>query len=156
MSIQVISFNCILKSTTGQIISTTYNNEVLAAQHTDGGYLNGLAPKLQNLVTGEKRSIELSAQDAYGFYDPKKIILFPKNKLPKNIRVGESIQIAGKSGKIRTYKIMQLHDNMVTLDANHPLAGQDLIFEIDVISARDASTAEIEDSTSVISEQLLH
>jgi len=155
MSIQVVSFNCILKNKTGQIISTTYNSEVLTAQNAVGG-LNGLALKMKNLVKGEKRSIELSAEEAYGFYDPKKIILFPRNKLPKNVRVGAAIQIAGKSGQIRSYKVIQLHGSMASLDANHPLAGQDLIFEIDVISARDASVEEIEESSNAISEQLLH
>lgn len=156
MSIQVVSFNCILKNKTGQIISTTYNNEVLTALNVESGLLNGLTLKMQNLVKGEKRSIELSAEEAYGFYDPKKIILFPRNKLPKNIRIGETIQIAGKSGQIRSYKIIQIHGSMASLDANHPLAGQDLVFEIDVISARDASAKEIEDSSNVISTQLLH
>lgn len=156
ISIQVVSFNCILKSKTGQLISTTCNREVLTTQQIDGSVLNGLALGLQNLVEGEKRCITLSAQEAYGFYDPKKIIFFPKNKLPKTIKAGDSIQIAGKSGQLRSYKIIKLHDNMATLDANHPLAGQDLIFEIDVISARDASSEEIEESTNVISQQLLH
>lgn len=156
MSIQVISFNCLLKNKAGQLISTTYNRDVLSAQDTDAGFLKGLAIKMQNLVIGEKRSIELTAEEAYGFYDPKKIVLFPKTRLPKNARVGETVQIAGKSGEIRSYKIIQLHGNMATLDANHPLAGQDLIFEIDVISARDASASEIEESGRKISEQLLH
>lgn len=156
MSIQVVSFNCILKSKTGQIISTTYNREVLAAQSAEGGFLKGLAEKMQNLVEGEKRHIELGAEEAYGFYDPKKIILFPKSKLPKNTRVGESVQIVGKSGQIRSYKIIHSHGNMLSLDANHPLAGQDLIFEIDVVSAREASLDEIQESSNVVSEQLLH
>ncbi len=156
MSIQVVSFNCLLKNKTGQLISSTYNHDVLAAQDSDAGILKGLAVKMQNLVDGEKRSIELTAEEAYGFYDPKKIIFFPKVKLPKNIRVGVTVQITGKSGQIRSYKVLQLHDNMATLDANHPLAGQDLIFEIEVISARAASASEIEESGKPISSQLLH
>jgi FKBP-type peptidyl-prolyl cis-trans isomerase SlyD len=156
MSIQVVSFNCVLKSKTGQFISSTYNREVLTAQQAEGALLNGLALGLQNLVAGEKRQVSLTAQQAYGFYDPQKVIFFPRNKLPKHTRVGESIQIAGKSGQIRTYKVLQLHDNMITLDANHPLAGQDLIFEIDVISAREALPEEITESANPIAVQLLH
>lgn len=156
MSIQVISFNCLLKNKTGQLISSTYNHDVLSAEDNEAGILKGLATKMQNLVGGEKRSIELTAEEAYGFYDPKKIIFFPKVKLPKNIRVGVTVQITGKSGQIRSYKVLQLHDNMATLDANHPLAGQDLIFEIEVISARAASASEIEESGKPVSSQLLH
>lgn len=156
MTIQVVSFNCLLKNKTGQLISSTYNHDVLAAEDSNGSLLKGLALKMQNLVNGEKRSIELPAEEAYGFYDPAKIIFFPKVKLPKTVRVGGTVQITGKSGQIRSYKVLQLHDNMATLDANHPLAGQDLIFEIEVISARAASAHEIEESGNMVSGQLLH
>ena len=59
------------------------------------------------------------------------MILFPKKNLKKDLRVGEIISIAGKSGAIRSYKVSQIHQDMVSLDGNHPLAGQDLIFEIE-------------------------
>ena len=157
MSIQVISFNCILKSRTGQLISTTYNREVLTAlQKSEDTLLIGLTRELQNVVQGEKRRIVLNAQDAYGFYEPSKVILFPKNKLPRHMKEGENIKIAGKSGQIRSYKVLKIHDHMISLDGNHPLAGQDLVFEIDVLSAREASNEEIQDSANVVSQQLLH
>jgi FKBP-type peptidyl-prolyl cis-trans isomerase SlyD len=98
----------------------------------------------------------VSAEEAYGFYDPKKVILFPKKKLPQGLRIGQSVSIAGKSGTIRTYVVLQFHDDMVSLDANHPLAGQDLIFEIEALEARDATPEEIEESSNVVSSQLLH
>ena len=156
MKVQIISFNCILKNKTGQLISNTFNREVLAAEQIEGSPLNALARQLQNLVKGEKRQISLTAQEAYGFYDPAKIILFPKRKLPKHIRTGETLQIVGKSGQVRSYKVVQLHHDMASLDGNHPLAGQDLIFEIDVVSARDASVEEIRDSANPMSVQQLH
>lgn len=156
MSIQVVSFNCLLKNSTGQFISSTYNRDVLSAQPGDPGFLKGLAIKMQNLVMGEKRSIELSAEEAYGFYDPKKIILFPIEQLSRNIFVGETIRIAAKGGRIRSYRVIHLHGTMATLDFNHPLAGQDLIFEIDVISARDALDSEIAEAADLNPVNLLH
>ncbi|MEQ1666660.1 MAG: hypothetical protein ABL927_14945, partial [Bdellovibrionales bacterium] len=117
MSTQIVTFNCILKNKTGQIIGSTYNHDILTA-NSENGLLSGLTLKMQNLVKGEKRSIEVSAKDAYGFYDPKKVILFPRNKLPKNIRIGENVQIVGKSGQIRNYKIIHTHGSMASLDAN--------------------------------------
>jgi FKBP-type peptidyl-prolyl cis-trans isomerase SlyD len=156
MGIQVVSFNCILKSRTGQLISSTFNNEVLAANQAEGGMLSGLVSALQNLVKGEKRLINLTAAEAYGFYDPSKVILFPRNKLPKHLKTGQKIQIVGKSGAIREYKLIELHTNMASLDGNHPLAGQDLIFEIEVLSAREASESEIAESANTVVEQVLH
>ncbi|KYG65565.1 hypothetical protein AZI86_00345 [Bdellovibrio bacteriovorus] len=156
MSVQVISFNCLLKNKAGQVISTTFNRDVLNSSTSEGVVLKGLAEGLQGLRKGERRSISLSAEEAYGLYDPKKVILFPKNKLPNNFKVGTSVTIRSKTGTMRTYKILQLMDSFAYLDGNHPLAGQDLIFEIEAISVRDASPEEIEDSISVVGNQILH
>lgn len=156
MHIQVISFKCILKSRTGQLISSTVNRDVLASEPMAGVQLSGLSAAMQNLKPGEKRSIQLTAQEAYGFYDPKKVILFPRNKLPRHVKIGQTIQVVSKTGITRVYKVIEFHGSMVTLDENHPLAGQDLIFEIEVLSARNASEEEIAESHNEIGVQLLH
>lgn len=157
MGTQVITFNCLLKNKAGKFISSTFNREVLTLIEDDqGAMLSGLAKGLQNIKKGEKRTISLSAKEAYGFYDPSKVILFPRKKLPPNLRIGESITIVSKSGIHRTYRIAQFHDDMASLDGNHPLAGQDLVFEIEALDAREATRNEIEASLNMVSTQLLH
>lgn len=156
MSAQVISFNCLLKNKSGQVISTTFNRDVLTCVPDKNVMLLGLSKGLQNLVKGEKRSIFLAAEDAYGLYDPQKLILFPRKKLPQELRLGQSVSIIGKSKTLRTYRVALLHGDMVTLDGNHPLAGQDLIFEIEALEARDATREEIDESLNPVSTQLLH
>lgn len=98
----------------------------------------------------------LVAEEAYGLYDPKKIILYPRNKLPQTIKKGERIHILTKSGLQKTYLVLELFSNLVSLDGNHPLAGQDLVFEIETLAARDATKKEIDDSLNVLSKQLLN
>lgn len=156
MSIQVISFNCLLKNKAGQFISSTFNRDVLNSLENPEAMLYGLAKGLQNLKKGERRSIALTASEAYGLYDPQKVIFFPKSKLPQHVRVGETISIVGKSGTVRVYKVLHLHDDMVSLDGNHPLAGQDLVFEIEALAARAATADEIDDSLNLFSAQRLH
>jgi FKBP-type peptidyl-prolyl cis-trans isomerase SlyD len=156
MSIQVISFNCILKNKAGHLISSTFNRDVLSDSNSDNTLLNGLAKGMQNLIKGERRSISLSAEEAYGLYEPKKVILYPRTKLPRHTQVGEVITITSKSGVRRSYRVMAFHDDMASLDGNHPLAGQDLIFEIETIDAREATSEEIESSTRAITSQVLH
>jgi FKBP-type peptidyl-prolyl cis-trans isomerase SlyD len=153
---QIVSFNCLLKNKAGKFISQTYNRDVLTAVEDTQALLQGLSQGLQNLKKGEKRLINLSAGEAYGFYDPKKIILYPIQKLSKDIRVGQTVTIIGKSGAARTYVVAQLHDNMASLDGNHPLAGQDLVFEIEALDVRDATTEEIKTASSVATTQMLH
>ncbi len=156
MKIQVISFNCLLKNKAGRFISSTFNREVLNAVEVKNSMLSGLAKGLQDLKKGEKRVIALTAEEAYGLYDPTKVILYPKKKLPQPSRLGETISIVGKSGATRVYTLTQIHDDMVSLDGNHPLAGQDLVFEIETLDARQATQTEIDDSLNVVSHQLLH
>jgi FKBP-type peptidyl-prolyl cis-trans isomerase SlyD len=157
MPIQVISFNCLLKNKAGRFLSSTFNRDVLNAVEDDkAATLNGLARGLQNLSKGEKRIISLTAQEAYGFYDPKKVILYPRKKLPANLRIGESITIVSKKGIHRTYVLLQFHDSLASLDGNHPLAGQDLIFEIEALEARSATDREIAAAANGISRQLLN
>ncbi len=156
MSIQVISFNCVLKNKAGKFISSTFNRDVLATSKDPNAMLAGLANGLKDLKKGEKRTISLSAEEAYGLYDPQKVILYPKKKMNQKLAVGESITIIGKSGKSRLYRVLQYHDDMVSLDGNHPLAGQDLIFEIETIDAREATREEVDESVHAFHTNLLH
>lgn len=157
VSIQVISFKCILKNTVGTVISSTFNRDVLTAGQNDQTVmLSGLTKGLQNLIKGEKRSISLSAEEAYGLYDPKKVVFFPRKKLPNTTKKGELINIVSKSGIQRSYRVLELHSDFVSLDGNHPLAGQDLVFEIEALEARDATNEEINESVNVVATQLLN
>ncbi len=156
MSSQVISFNCLLKNKAGRLISSTFNRDVLNSSEKNSDLLLGLAQGLQNLKKGELRKISVSAEEAYGLYDPKKVILFPKKKIPFQTKIGETVSIAGKSGTLRTYTVLEFHDDLVSLDGNHPLAGQDLIFEVEVLEARQATEYELEGSQTVLKRPLLN
>jgi FKBP-type peptidyl-prolyl cis-trans isomerase SlyD len=155
---QIVSFNCTLKNKYGTFISSSINRNVLTSLPGGSGLLGGLASGLQDLKTGEKRSIALSAEHAYGFYDPAKVILFPLKRVPDaaHLRPGQSITIVGKSGEARVYKVMQVFGETVSLDGNHPLAGQDLVFEIETLDVRDATAEEIFDAQNLVAAQLLH
>lgn len=159
IGIQIVSFNCVLKNKAGNLISSTFNREVIIAAEKQDGLLSGLVNGLQNLKEGEKRSISLEASQAYGFYDQKKVILYPRKKLPKEITIktGNMVSIVTKSGLIRSYRIVEAYGgDMVMLDGNHPLAGQDLIFEIETLTVRDATSADMVDSAREITNQYLH
>lgn len=157
MTAQVISFNCVLKNRLGKIISTTFNKDVLNLEGEDTA-LKGLTKGLQNLHAGEKRQIFVNAEEAYGFYDPKKVILFPRSKIPKKqtIKLGSSIEIISKTGVKRKYSVRQLQTDFLILDGNHPLAGQDLIFEIEAINVRKATEEDLQTSSQLTSYQSLN
>jgi len=158
MQAQIVSFKCLLKSATGQLISSSFNRDVLTSLSGEEAPLKALAKALHGLEKGECRSIHLKADQAYGFYDPQKVILFPLNKIPnfKTVRRGQTVSIISKTEILRTYRVLQLMGDFVSLDENHPLAGQDLIFEIEATDVRSATPEEVAEAENVVTKQWVH
>lgn len=158
MSIQIISFQCILKNKVGHILSTTINKDVINSPEGENSFLRGLVEGLQNLKKGEKRTIQLSAEQAYGFYDPNKVALFPRKKINKEqtLQIGETVVMLSKTGVARSYRVVEIYGDMIALDSNHPLAGQDLVFEVEILEAREATSQELSDMNNSVSLQALH
>lgn len=144
MSSQMISFNCTLKSFSGEFISSAINYNFLShREFTSHGMLFGLSKQIHDLKIGEKKGFIVKADEAFGPHAPEKVIWFPRKKLPKNARTGDTVKILSKSGVTREYVILELKTDLVHLDGNHPLAGQDLCFEIEGLSNRQATDKEI-------------
>lgn len=159
MIAQVVSFKCILKNKLGHLISTTINRDVITSIQTpDGPFLAGLIEGLQDLRVGEKRRIAVAAEQAYGFYDPKKILQLPKEKIVSHSSADktEDTLLISHQGIHQKYRIIEIQEDTVTLDGNHPLAGQDLVFEIEAIDVRAATPEEIFDSSLVDSKEVFH
>ncbi len=149
MKAQIVSLHCVLKNRLGRVLSSSYCQDVLTSS-PGAGHLKGLGAALNNLKKGETRKVSLNAPDAYGFYDPKLVITCPREELPrgKGARLGQSFEVRDDAGDVRTYRIAEIRGGDVILDANHPLAGQDLIFEIKALSARDATEDEVQSAVA--------
>ena len=153
MKAQVVSFRCILKNKLGKIVSSSVNNDVINQLEDGSENLKGLVAGLQDVSTGEKRQIFVPADQAYGLYDPSLVIEVPRNQLLRgnNLKLGNEILTQyDEDGKMRTFRVIKEVDDSVVLDGNHPLAGQDLTFEIEVIAAREASEEDFHESPSTL------
>ncbi|MBC7692945.1 MAG: FKBP-type peptidyl-prolyl cis-trans isomerase [Methylotenera sp.] len=147
MKTQIVSFHCVLKNKLGNLISSTFNQDVLTQNSVEdpGELLVGLAKGLQNLHKGEKRRICLSADQAYGFYDPKLVIELSRSEIAqgKHLKLGQEVKAHAENGEMKVFRVTHVHGNALTLDANHPLAGQDLVFDIEATEARDATPEDL-------------
>jgi FKBP-type peptidyl-prolyl cis-trans isomerase SlyD len=146
MKAQIVSFNCTVKNKFGKIISSTFNHDILTGgSNLEADQLVALSKGLENLKAGEKRSISLGAAQAYGFYDPEMVLTMSRNDLPKVEKdTKDKIPIAlNVDGRKKLFRIIDMTSDTITLDGNHPLAGQDLVFEIEAISVRDAMPDEV-------------
>lgn len=161
MAVQVVSFHCVLKNKFGKVLSSTFNQNVLTHGPGNQFALNALSDALQNLRKGERRKVHVAAEDAYGYYDPNLVLIRPLDSIVMSepVRVGERI-LYKWNGEDRYFRVTALTDDFVTLDGNHPLAGQDLVFEIEAMDARAATAEEIAEanaqSESIEKEALLH
>src|ERR1700722_2849319 len=128
MKPQVVSFHCVLKNKFGRVISSTFNNSVLTQATDSEQALRALAEGLLDLGKGEKRKIVLSAEKAYGFYDPDKVIECEREDIPRGryLRKGDEVTLQTKDGESSSWRVTSARDGRLTLDGNHPLAGQDL------------------------------
>jgi FKBP-type peptidyl-prolyl cis-trans isomerase SlyD len=164
MKAQVISFNCILRDPLGKVISSSFNHDVLAqprgtkdretqlaglsaAHHFDFHEpLQGLVEGLQGIKKGERRKIFVTAERAYGFYDPTLVMQVSRKKLPhgESLEIGFQVFTQAKDGECRIFRVTEADGTSVTLDGNHPLAGQDLCFDIETTSTREATPEEIQ------------
>ena len=147
MTNQIVSFHCVLKDRLGRVISSSFNQNVSTGQDPSG-QLRGFTRGMRDLKKGERRSIFVGAEEAYGFYDLAKVVELTREDLPShdNVRVGDVVVMSvGEEASPAQHRVTALQGDLVTLDANHPLAGQDLIFEIEATDVRDETASDNED-----------
>lgn len=112
--------------------SLTEGREPLVATLGEGKLIKGFESGLIGMSEGEKKTIEIESEDAYGAYLEGMIAEVEKSKLPEGVKIGDSLQGFGPNGPIMV-KVIELSENSAKIDANHPLAGKKLIFDLEVV-----------------------
>lgn len=115
-------------------------------------YLHGagiLFPKLEQAlekhVVGDIVTVKLLADDAFGKRNVELLCQVPMSEFPpgETVETGGSVVGTGEDGEEIRFKVIDIKEGVATLDGNHPLAGQSLIFEVEIQGVRDASDEEI-------------
>lgn len=128
--------------------------EALEAAEREWTYLHGgygavfplIEQALEGAHAGDSRSVRLEPTDAFGDYDAALVQLAPRERFPEALERGMSFEgVPGEADDQRIHIVTDFTDDTVVLDANHPLAGMALRFELQVLEVRDASVEEIED-----------
>jgi len=99
---------------------------------------SGLVRGLEGLRIGDHARLELSPEEAFGAVDPAAFQVVPRDMVPPTgLQVGLKGELPGPDGTLIPFQIHAIQDNTVTLDLNHPLAGQSVIFEVWVRHIQD-------------------
>ena len=113
--------------------SLAEGREPLTATLGQGHLISGFENGLVDMVVGEKKTIEIEPENAYGQINPQMVNEVAKSQVPEGVSVGDMLQAMSPAGPINV-KVLEINEDVVVLDANHPLAGQKLIFDLEVIT----------------------
>jgi FKBP-type peptidyl-prolyl cis-trans isomerase 2 len=106
--------------------------EPLNAKLGEGKLISGFEKGLLEMGVGDKKTIEIESIEAYGDYNDLLVSEIPKSNVPENVKPGDTLQGMTNHGPV-IVKILEVKDETVVLDANHPLAGKKLIFDLEVV-----------------------
>jgi FKBP-type peptidyl-prolyl cis-trans isomerase SlyD len=141
---QVVSIHYTLKGDDGEVIDSSAAREPLTYLHGHGNLIPGLERELLGKSSGDKLQVKIVPADGYGEYDPQLVQRVPRRSLKgiANVRVGMRLQAQTAQG-LRAVTVTHITGDMVTLDGNHPLAGQNLNFDVEVAAVRPATEEEL-------------
>jgi FKBP-type peptidyl-prolyl cis-trans isomerase SlyD len=138
---QVVSIHYTLTDDAGEVIDASAAGTPLAYLHGHGNLISGLERELTGKNAGDRLRVRIAAADGYGEYDSALVQRVPRRALKgiADVKLGMRLRTQGA----RAVTVTQILGDMVTLDGNHPLAGKNLNFEVEVATVRAASAAEL-------------
>jgi FKBP-type peptidyl-prolyl cis-trans isomerase 2 len=119
------------------VVDTNVGQEPVAYVHGQKQIIPGLEKAFTGMKAGESKHVDIAAKDAYGPYDDKARVTVQKDKVPPDTKAGTMLS----SPDGRPVKVVEVKDEGVVLDLNHPLAGKDLAFDVKVVKVENAPAA---------------
>lgn len=141
----VVSIAYTLTNDEGQVIDTSAGGEPLVYLHGAQNIVPGLENALTGKQVGEKLTVNVAAADGYGEYNADAVQVVPKHMFAgvENIEAGMQFHAQTDYG-MQVVTVAAVEGDEVTVDGNHPLAGQNLNFDIEIMDIRAASAEELE------------
>ena len=142
----VVTIHYTLKGDDGVVLDSSEGQEPLVYLHGHGQIVPGLESELNTKEIGAKLAVKVSPDEGYGDYDPKLSSVVDKKQFPKGAKFesGALYEFSNSNGQPVVVQITEVQDSTVTVDANHPLAGKTLHFEVSVVDVRPATKEELE------------
>jgi peptidylprolyl isomerase len=125
----------------GSTFDSSEGREPLEFEVGSGMIIPGLDVAMPGMEVGEKKIVKIACADAYGALNPEMRQAVPREGIPADIplEVGTQLQMQTPDGQAMPVMVVEVDEATVTLDANHPLAGKDLQFDIEVVSIKPAA-----------------
>jgi FKBP-type peptidyl-prolyl cis-trans isomerase SlyD len=141
---KVVSFHYTLKNADGEPMESSRETEPMAYLHGSRNIIPGLEKALEGRESGDEFEVTVAPEEAYGEYNPDNIQRIPAKhfKDPRRLEPGQLVSIQTRNGPLQAV-VKKVGRFNIDVDANHPLAGQSLTFEVEITDVRDATEEEI-------------
>lgn len=142
---RVVSIHYTLTDDRGETLDSSRGHEPLTYLHGAGNLVQGLEKALEGKQAGDQLTVKVTPEEGYGLRDEKLIQSVPRRMFKGigDLRVGLRLQAQSDHG-VRMVTVTRIAGDMITLDGNHELAGQNLNFDVEVTEVREASAEELE------------
>ena len=129
------------KLTSGETFDSSAGREPLEFEVGSGQVIKGFDEGVTGMTVGEKKTVNIPVDEACGPGNREMVIEMPKDRFPKDmeIEIGMPLGMSDQEGHQFQVTVVEIKDAVVMLDANHPLAGQDLIFDLELVEIVGAS-----------------
>ena len=141
----VATIHYTLTNEAGETLDSSEGQEPLRYLHGAGNLIPGLERELLGKTPGASMQVSIAPEDAYGEIQPEMIQVVPRTAFQgvETIEPGMAFESRDPEGRSHRIVVKSIDGDEITIDANHPLAGQQLNFDVQVIEVRDASAEEI-------------
>jgi FKBP-type peptidyl-prolyl cis-trans isomerase 2 len=118
----------------GEVFDSSEGKDPLQFEIGSGQIIPGFETALMGKNIGEKVSVTVAPEQAYGPIREDLVVEVPADKMPGPVEVGQLLQADGGDGGVVQVIVKEVKEDVIIIDGNHPLAGQDLVFDIEVVS----------------------
>ena len=142
----VVTIHYTLTNDAGEMVDTSDGREPLVYLHGAQNIIPGLERELSGKVVGDSFDVTIQPEDAYGIANPELVQTVPHSAFEgvDKVEPGMQFQARGDDGNTQVITVTEIGDDGITVDGNHPLAGQVLNFSVSVEDIREASQEELE------------
>jgi len=130
---KVVSVHYVGKFTDGEVFDSSEGREPLQFQVGSGQLIPGFESAIIGKVVGDKVTANIAPEEGYGLVREDLIVSVPLDKMPGEVEVGQALEAQGDNGQSAQVFVKEVNEDTVVIDGNHPLAGKDLVFEIEVV-----------------------
>ena len=130
-----VKINFIGKLEDGSVFANTADSEPLEFKLGENKIIPGIENAVEGMNIGESRTVDVNSEQAYGQHRDELVEEVSRDMFPKNVepKVGQRFEVPQQAGQPMVVRVIDVSEQAVTLDGNHPLAGRDLTFELELL-----------------------